>query len=127
MHSVSNSPATPENNDYVPDFELHRDVVSEGNWLEYEAKGFSEFMPYTNEDDLSFARNVCGIEHVYTGDAYDDDAGRPLRHKPGRSIYVDPQGRLNCVRTMRRWRDRDFDRRRQSFRTSHDEGGPSSN
>jgi hypothetical protein len=124
IHRADSNPPPPDDSDYVPNFELHRDVIREDNWADYEAKGFTEFFPYRCENDLSFARTVCGIEHVYTGDAYDYDAGRPLRHKPGRSIYTDPEGRTNSSRTMRKWDERDFERRLQGFRARQDEGGP---
>jgi hypothetical protein len=74
--------------DYTPDFELPRHgVIHEGNWMEYQAQGF---LPVP--EDLEATQNLCGAENVYTGDEYDYDAGRPLRHKPGVGVYVSPDG-----------------------------------
>lgn len=72
-----------------PDFVLpQHDAISEDNWAEYEARGFGIAVGY----DLAAAQRHFGVEHVYTGEAYDWQAGRPLRHKPGSTIYVDPEG-----------------------------------
>lgn len=77
------------------DFELPRHgVIREDNWAEYKARGFQ---PLWNTDQTSpnsddFAQSLYGIAHVFTGDAYDDEAGKPLRHKPGIGIYVNPDG-----------------------------------
>jgi len=78
---------------YTPDFDiLRRDVVHEENWPEYEAQGFIS-LGDLHERRLDMMRNVFGTEHVYTGDAWDEEELRPLRHKPGRSIYVSLEGR----------------------------------
>ena len=82
---------------YIPDFELsHRDAVRESNWSEYEAQGFGVVWEAVDPDDslgqLAFARDEFGIANVYTGDAFDHEADRPLRHKPGMGIYVSPEG-----------------------------------
>lgn len=71
-----------------PDFMLpNRDVIHEDNWEEYRARGF---VPTTVPAD--FAKNIVGTENVYTGDAYDYEAGRPLQHKPGKGedAYLSP-------------------------------------
>jgi hypothetical protein len=83
--------------DYTPDFELsHRGVIHEDNWAEYEARGFEHLRDSLDfahsPHDLNFAQTFYGVENVYTGDSYDDDAKRPLRHKPGVGIYVSPEG-----------------------------------
>ncbi len=80
---------------HTPDFELPRhDAIREDNWPEYQAKGFR---PVDNVEEgdptnLDYAQSVYGVEHVYTGDAYSYADERPLRHKPGMSIYVTPEG-----------------------------------
>ena len=82
---------------YEPDFELsHKDVVREDNWAKFEANGFRVLSIATDIDDtlghVMLAQDEFGIGNIYTGDAYDDQEGRPLRHKPGVSIYVSPDG-----------------------------------
>jgi hypothetical protein len=78
-----------DSTEYEPDFVLpHIGAIREDNWAEYEAKGFGIAIGY----DLAAAQRQFGIEHVYTGDAYDWQQGRALRHKPGMTIYVDPEG-----------------------------------
>jgi hypothetical protein len=73
---------------HSPDFELPRhDAIHEDNWAEYQAQGF---LPVP--EDLKSTQNICGIENVFTGDSYDYDTGRPLRHKPGSTVYVSPAG-----------------------------------
>jgi hypothetical protein len=83
-----------------PNFEFHHDVIREDNWTEYEARGFTPDAGrrVINQRDIlrevQVSRGVFGLHNVYTGDAWDDEAGRPLRHKPGKSVYIDVQGRL---------------------------------
>jgi hypothetical protein len=86
--------------DYQPDFELpHYGAVREDNWEEYKAKGFSVLWSGLKEETgllpnlLRSAEIEHGVENVFTGDAYDYDAERPLHHKPGIAIYVSPEGR----------------------------------
>jgi hypothetical protein len=78
--------------EHTPDFDLlHYDVIHEDNWAEYQAKGYEpigDFYPKR----LDMMRNVFGAHNLYTGDAWDYDEGRPLRHKPGSSIYTSPEG-----------------------------------
>jgi hypothetical protein len=74
--------------DYEPDFVLPRhDVVHEDNWSEYEARGF---VPVAAA--LDDAQECFSTEHIYTGHAFDYEAGRPLRHKPGVGVYASPEG-----------------------------------
>jgi hypothetical protein len=80
--------------DHTPNFELPlRGAIREDNWAEYEARGFQ---PVRNTSgsalELDYAQSHYGVEHVYTGDSYDDEAARPLQHKPGTGLYVDPEG-----------------------------------
>lgn len=82
---------------YEPNFVLpHREVVREDNWAEYEVGGFSVLWESIDPEDslglVSVARHEFGMANVFTGDAYDNDAGRPLRHKPGMGVYVSPDG-----------------------------------
>jgi hypothetical protein len=88
---------------YDPDFELpHHGVIREDNWTEYQAKGY---VPVP--EDLKGAQNVFGTEHVFTGDAYDPDEERPLRHKPGVGVYVDPEGLKHWEEKKRRYAEDD--------------------
>lgn len=77
-----------EGRDHEPDFTFpHHDVVHEDNWEEFRAKGWVAV-----PEELKGAQAYFGTENVYTGDAYDVDADRPLRHKPGVGVYVTPEG-----------------------------------
>lgn len=73
---------------YVPNFELsHHGVIREGNWAEFQAKGLVPL-----PEDLDAAQAYYGVENVFTGDAYDWAAERPLQHKPGVGVYVTQEG-----------------------------------
>jgi hypothetical protein len=63
-------------------------VIREDNWPEYEARGFFHLARGTYEE----AQASLGAANVYIGDAWDDEAGRPLRHKPGTSFYSNDDG-----------------------------------
>lgn len=87
--------------EYSPDFVLaHRDAIHESDWADWEAQGYSPIITIEasdmSPDILNITQDVYGVEHVYTGDAYDSVAGRPLRHKPGYSIYTHPDGRAKA-------------------------------
>lgn len=75
-----------------------QDAITEENWAEYQAKGFRVLdIPPVDPNDkkaLAEAEGEAGywFGQFYTGHAYDRDAGRPLNHKPGVSIYVSPEG-----------------------------------
>lgn len=93
------SPEAGSGPEYEPDFTLPKiDAITEENWPEYEARGFEPRSAHALDPEkgkwsaLELARDFYGIEHVYTGDAFDEQAGRPLRHKPGKSVYVSPEG-----------------------------------
>ncbi len=80
---------TPPDAEHAPNFELPRHgAIHEDNWVEYEAMGFTPIVG----GDMDFAQTVYGPEHVYSGDKFSWVEGRPLRHKPGTSIYVSPEG-----------------------------------
>jgi hypothetical protein len=101
-----------------PDFDLpHRDAIHEDNWAEFEAKGFGVATGWSLTD-LAAAERWFGIEHVYTGDAFDRDQNRPLRHKPGMAIYVDPEGLAIGARKWKQWL-------KEHSSAHDDEGGPS--
>jgi hypothetical protein len=110
--------------DRTPNFELPlHGVISEDNWPEYEAKGFKPISTILGTvRTLDYAQSHYGVEHVYTGDAYDDDAQRPLRHKPGTGIYVDPDGlelgKENSAKHQK-WLD--------GLRQDEPDGGPGAN
>lgn len=77
---------------YEPNFVMpNHNVIREDNWEEYKAKGF---VPVVAGPEL--AAGIVGIENVYTGDPYDYEAGRPLRHNPAPSgagrVYLSPEG-----------------------------------
>ena len=63
-------------------------VIREDNWPEYEAQHFWD----TTIPDREAADIWLGAENVYVGDAWDEDAGKPLRHKPGFSLYTNDAG-----------------------------------
>ena len=86
---------------YTPDFELPRQgAIREDNWAKYEARGFR-----TVPEPFDGAQMFYGIPNVYSGDAYDHEAGRPLRHKPGTSVYVSPEGFEYRAELMRRFNE----------------------
>jgi hypothetical protein len=81
------------------DFELsHRDVIHEDNWPDYEAQGFVA-VPY----DFSSAKTLFGTENVYSGDAFDPTELRPLRHKPGASVYTNRAGLEHWKKISDEW------------------------
>jgi hypothetical protein len=82
-----------------PEFVLpHRKAVTEANWAEWEAKGVRPLPPFEAvidanlAGDFDAAQGLAGIENVWTGDAFDLEAGRPLADKPGTGIYVTEEG-----------------------------------
>jgi hypothetical protein len=99
--------------DHQPNFELPRyGVVREDNWEEFRAKGYSVVFSDLDGDEtrisassiLAAEESNYGVENVLTGDAYDYEADRPLRHKPGIGIYVSPEGREHAAKRAKRWR-----------------------
>jgi hypothetical protein len=101
--------ASSKDTGYEPDFVLsHRDVIHEGNWPDYEAQGFFRGFSLDHIDSLAhddiligilnLAKDLYGTENVYTGDAWSNEDGRPLHHKPGVGIYVHPNGRTHLAR-----------------------------
>ncbi|HEV7944018.1 MAG TPA: hypothetical protein VGP17_14610 [Solirubrobacteraceae bacterium] len=92
---------------YEPNFELpHHGVIREDNWPEYEAKGFNIIEnSLGSTSELNAAQAVFGVEHVYTGDAWDEGEGRPLHHKPGTGIYTNAEGRAVGAETVRKWQN----------------------
>jgi hypothetical protein len=103
--------------DYSPDFVLsHQNVIHEGNWQEYVAKGF---VPVPEPYEL--AKNFYGIPNVYTGDRYDYREGRPLRHKLGGGVYTNQAG-LEYLRSQ--FRDEDWFRDIYRAARGHDAPSP---
>ena len=99
---ANTKPNAGDHHDYIPNFDvLRRDVIHEENWPEYEAQGFDP-VGDLHERRLDMMRNVFGAEHVYTGDTWDEEAGRPLRHKPGGSIYISGEGQRLAAEQSRR-------------------------
>ncbi len=99
---MANSEASGQGHEYEPNFELtHHGAIREDNWAEYEAKGFQP----VEDLGLRFVQGFYGVEHVYTGDAYDEKAARPLRHKPGTGIYVSPEGLAVGAEAVRKSRE----------------------
>jgi len=104
--------------DHEPDFVLpHLGVVREENWAEFAAKDFGIAIG-SSPIDLDAAQRWFGIEHVYTGDAFDWDENRPLHHKPGMTIYVDSEGMAIGATKWKQWL-------KEHGATQDDEGGPS--
>lgn len=85
--------------DAEQDFVLsRRDVIHEGNWAVYEAQGFVSLPNAGLLNEVRSAQITYGVENVYTGDKWDYGAKRPLRHKPGRGIYIHPDGLAYAAR-----------------------------
>jgi hypothetical protein len=87
---------TPE---YDPNFVFGgKRIISEDNWPEYEAQGVGNVIDAIPEEDDAIRRalsdkvRIYGDANILLGDAFDADAGRPLRHKPGIGIYATAQG-----------------------------------
>lgn len=81
---------TNSNDEHASDFELPRyNAIHEDNWAEFEARGFQ---PVSSEDSIGIQQMMYGVANIYTGDMWDQDAKRPLRHKPGVGHYVSPEG-----------------------------------
>jgi hypothetical protein len=80
--------------EYEPNFVFaHINAIHEDNWAEYEAQGIVPLKPIgrpdlPTADGLAPTQNVYGRANVYTGDAWDEKEDRPLRHKPGGTVYV---------------------------------------
>jgi hypothetical protein len=103
-----------EQADHTPNFEMpHHDAIHEDNWAEYQAKGF-EPVSDVKAEHLDAMQNIYGAHNLYTGDAYDDDAGRPLRHKPGGSIYTSPEGLRHAAEMRRRHEENEHGHQTQS-------------
>jgi hypothetical protein len=74
--------------------------VGEDNWESLRAEGFRAHTTLSQEqmdrlDRIPTSRSPVyllmkqfGINHVLTGDAFDLESDRPLRHMPGMTIYV---------------------------------------
>lgn len=92
--------AKEQSPEYRPDFVFGGNrKISEENWLEYEAQGARNVIESIPEEDeealrkeLEWGRRYYGAENILLGDAFDADAGRPLRLKPGIGIYVTAEG-----------------------------------
>lgn len=107
--------------DHEPNFTLPRHgVIRENNWSEYEAQGFRP----VPEDEKS-AEIYYGVANVYTGDAYDWEAERPLRHKPGVGVYTNPAGLEHSQASAADWAEWHIQQRAREVRRRQSEGGPS--
>lgn len=84
--------------EYEPNFTLpQRDAVNERNWEAYDARGYRILWEAIEDPELfelqwEQAQTEFGAANVFSGDAFDWDSERPLRHKPGRAIYVSAAG-----------------------------------
>jgi hypothetical protein len=106
--------------DREPNFTLPRHgVIREDNWAEYEAQGFRP----VPEDEKS-AGNYYGVANVYTGDAYDWDAERPLRHKPGVGVYTNAAGLEHSQASVAKWDELHMQLRAREVRRRQSEGSP---
>jgi hypothetical protein len=116
-----------------PNFVLPRfNAIHEGNWAEYEAQGFVPFEPIDRpdppvSDELASTQDFYGKANVYTGDAWDVQAGRPLRHKPGATVYVrieaGEERTAEVAAEMRRIYREEYEHR---LREDQSSGGPAS-
>jgi hypothetical protein len=106
--------------DREPNFTLPRHgVIREDNWAEYEAQGFR---PVPEEEKS--AASYYGVANVYTGDAWDWDAERPLRHKPGVGVYTNSAGLEHSQTTAAEWEELHMQLRAREVRKRQSEGGP---
>jgi hypothetical protein len=112
--SEQQSPAAEDRPNFV--FGGNR-VVSEENWAQYQAEGVVSIIDALDEGDLeqfraTLAKEVegIGVENLLLGDAFDRDAGRPLRHKPGVGVYATAAGieREEALVKAGRLRERPF-------------------
>lgn len=86
--------------EYNPNFVFGGNrVVSEENWAEYETQGVRNIVAAISEDDEAALRKALSAdarlylpENLLLGDAFDAEAGRPLRLKPGIGVYVTAEG-----------------------------------
>jgi hypothetical protein len=90
-------PSPKQSGEYEQGFVFPRQgVINEGNWEEFEARGFQALIYDVPDSSLRYWLNLCqrthGATNVYTGDAYDPAEGRPLHNKPGNGIYASPEG-----------------------------------
>lgn len=77
-----------ELSNHESNFEMpNHGAIREDNWPEYEAQGFENMI-----GKLDSIQALYGAQYVFTGDEFDDDENRPLRHKPGIGIYVSGEG-----------------------------------
>jgi hypothetical protein len=116
-----------------PNFVLVRiNAIHEDNWPEYEAQGFVPLKPIDRPDpdptafgELDITRSVHGDANIYTGDAWDEQAGRPLRHKPGGTMYLRMEAEEDPTVSaeMRKWYRERYERR---LREDQARGGPAS-
>jgi hypothetical protein len=67
----------------------------EGNWEWMRAEGFRphetlspEEAEHQHRKRASMLMEQFGLDNVREGDVYDAESDRPLRHKPGMTIYV---------------------------------------
>ena len=72
------------------------EAVHEDNWQELAAQGVTVLESCISDNDLpvylQFCQATWGTPNVLTGDAFDEDAQRPLRLRPGHGLYVRPEG-----------------------------------
>jgi hypothetical protein len=71
-----------------PETQPEEHVIREDNWFEYQTRGFSPVRRCTRKE----AETFFGADNVYPGDAWDSEADRPLRHKPGTTYYTNYDG-----------------------------------
>jgi hypothetical protein len=95
---MAEQPPSPENE---PNFVFGgARVISEANWSEYEAQGVRnvvDAIPPEDEnalrDELERKGRSYGTGNLLLGDAFDQEASRPLHLKPGIGVYVTAEGR----------------------------------
>jgi hypothetical protein len=75
------------------DFALpNHDAVREDNWQEMVEQNVKVLIDCVALEELpkrmGTMQGLWGVEHILTGDAFDETEQRPLHLKPGRGIYV---------------------------------------
>lgn len=90
--------------EYEPNFLFREKTILEANWADWQARGFSPERDISGDDvvgdALEIATEFYGLGNVLVGDAWDDGAQRPLRLKPGATLYVNEAGRESVRRML---------------------------
>lgn len=95
MSSTAEQPGANSEPNFIIS-KLH--VITESNWPEYQAKGFSFYENVPNVRDIDTTTwdaerefQSQGDVDILAGEAFNEAEGRPLAHMPGIGIYVGPK------------------------------------